>query len=77
MISDLPTLVVKVVVINITRNHMETDYANRILQDMARERKVTIDQVIQEYLENQVNGQCKHFWPDENEACRFLLENGL
>lgn len=56
---------------------METDYANRILQDMARERKVTIDQVIQEYLENQVNGQCKHFWPDENEACRFLLENGL
>lgn len=54
---------------------MESDYANSILQKMARERSVTIYQVIQEYLEYQVNGQAKHFWPDENEACRFFMEN--
>lgn len=56
---------------------METDYANRILQDMARERNVTISEVIQEYLQHQDNGRARHFWPDENEACRFVLENGL
>lgn len=56
---------------------METPYATQILSDMARERNTTVNQVIQEYLEYQVNGKVKHFWPDENEACRFLLENGL
>lgn len=55
---------------------METDYANRILQEMARERNTTVPAVIREYLQHQVNGQVKHFWPDENEACRFHLENG-
>lgn len=55
---------------------METVYANQILQEMARERNTTIPEVIQEYLEHQVNGKVKHFWPSENEACRFHLENG-
>lgn len=55
---------------------METDYANRILQDMARERNLTIPEVIEEYLKHQINGRAPHFWPDENEACRFHIENG-
>lgn len=55
---------------------METDYANQILQSMARERNTTVYGVIQEYLQYQVNGRVNHFWPDENEACRFHLENG-
>lgn len=56
---------------------METDYANRILQDMARERNTSICDIIDEYLECQINGRVRHFLPDENEACRFVLENGL
>lgn len=55
---------------------METNYANRILQEMARERGLTVKEVIQEYLQHQVNGRVKHFWPDENDACRFHLDNG-
>lgn len=55
---------------------METVYANEILQRMARERNCTVREVIDEYLKYQVNGQCRHFWPDQNEACRFMLENG-
>lgn len=76
MTLDSRMLAVKVVVINIERMHMETVYANQILQQMARERNVTVDEVIQEYLEHQINGRVQHFWPDENEACRFHLENG-
>lgn len=56
---------------------METTYASQILGDMARERNITVHEIIQEYLEHQVNGKVKHFWPDENEACRFFLENGM
>ena len=67
---------VKVAVIDIEGKRMETVYANQILQQMARERNVTVDEVIQEYHEHQVNGKVQHFWPDENEACRFHLENG-
>ncbi len=55
---------------------MESVYANEILQRMARERNCSVPEVIQEYLEYQVNGRCQHFWPDQNEACRFMLENG-
>jgi hypothetical protein len=55
---------------------METVYANEILQRMAHERNCTVHEVINEYLEYQVNGKCQHFWPDQNEACRFFLENG-
>lgn len=76
MIYDGRILAVLVVVINTKEIAMETDYANQILQRMARERNTTVYGVIQEYLKYQVNGQAKHFWPDENEACRFHLENG-
>lgn len=54
---------------------METIYAQQIIQHMARERNVTTSEVIQEYLKYQVNGQVKHFWPDENEACQVILED--
>ena len=69
------TLVAKAAVINKGAT-VETVFANEILQRMARERNCTVPQVIAEYLEHQVNGQCQHFWPDQNEACRFVLENG-
>lgn len=77
MTLDSRTPVVKVAVIKIERMHMETVYANEILQRMARERGVTVAAVIQEYLEHQINGRVQHFWPDQNEACRYMLENGL
>jgi len=54
---------------------MESVQMNEILQRMARERNCTVYQVIQEYLKYQLNGQVKHFWPDQNEACRSYLEN--
>jgi len=53
---------------------METSYANHILQYMARERNVTIAEVLEEFKKYQVNGRVQHFWPDENEACATLLE---
>ncbi len=48
--------------------------ANRIVGKMAKERYASIGSVLSEFLKYQKNGECTHFWPDENTACRMLLQ---
>lgn len=48
--------------------------ANRIVGKMAKERYRSSDEVLAEFLRYQKNGECTHFWPDENTACRMLLQ---
>ena len=50
------------------------EHATRIVTKMAKERYCSIDKVLAEYEKYQVNGECKHFWPDENTACKLLIE---
>ena len=48
--------------------------ALEIVNKMARERYSTVDKVLAEYTKYQVEDECQHFWPDENTACKMLLE---
>jgi hypothetical protein len=50
--------------------------ANRIVGNMAKERNRSSDEVLNEFLRYQKDGECQHFWPDENTACRMLLRIG-
>lgn len=47
--------------------------AIQILSKMARERYSSTEKVLQEYVKYENNGECQHFWPDENTACRLVL----
>ena len=51
--------------------------ANRIVGNMAKERNRSSDEVLSEFLRYQKDGECQHFWPDENTACRMLLRIGV
>lgn len=53
---------------------MELDRATHIVSKMAKERYNTAGNVLAEFLKYQKNGECTHFWPDENTACRMLIE---
>ena len=53
---------------------MELDRATRIVNKMAKERYASIGSVLSEFLKYQKNGECTHFWPDENTACRILID---
>jgi hypothetical protein len=48
--------------------------ANRIVGKMAKERYNTLGDVLTEFLKYQKDGECQHFWPDENTACLMLIE---
>ena len=48
--------------------------ANRIVGNMAKERGHSSDEVLAEFLRYQKEGECQHIWPDENTACRMLLQ---
>ena len=48
--------------------------ANHIVGKMAKERNKTIGDILSEFLKWGKNGECQHFWPDENTACRMLIE---
>ena len=52
---------------------MEIDRATRIVNKMAKERYNTAGDVLVEFLKYQKNGECSHFWPDENTACQMLI----
>jgi len=52
---------------------MEIDRATRIVNKMAKERYNTAGDVLVEFLKYQKNGECSHFWPDENTACQVLI----
>lgn len=52
---------------------MEIDRATRIVNKMAKERYNTAGDVLVEFLKYQKNGECTHFWPDENTACQVLI----
>jgi hypothetical protein len=50
------------------------DRALEIVNKMAKERYTSPGSVLAEFLRYQTNGECSHFWPDENTACSILLE---
>lgn len=54
---------------------MDIERANRIVGKMAKERYCSNDVVLAEFLKYEKNGECQHFWPDENTACLMLLEH--
>lgn len=54
---------------------MELDRATHIVNKMAKERYRPIGDVLAEFLKHQKDGECVHFWPDENTACKVLIAN--
>lgn len=56
---------------------MELDRATHIVNKMAKERYNTAGDVLVEFLKYQKNGECTHFWPDENTACQMLITQRL
>jgi hypothetical protein len=53
---------------------MDIARATNIVNKMAKERYATPGVVLEEFIKYQKNGECTHFWPDENTACMMLLE---
>ena len=53
---------------------IDTDHAMRIVNKMAKESYSTVDKVLDEFIKYEKNGECQHFWPDENTACLMLIE---
>jgi hypothetical protein len=53
---------------------MELDRATQIINKMVKERHGTFGGVLAEYIRYAKDGECTHFWPDENTACRILIE---
>ena len=51
--------------------------ALEIVNKMAKERHGTFGGVLAEYIRYAKNGECTHFWPDENTACRMLIERRI
>ena len=51
--------------------------ALEIVNKMAKERYNTAGDVLVEFLKYQKNGECTHFWPDENTACQMLINQRL
>jgi len=54
-------------------NEMSQFRAIQILSKMARERYTSSDKVLAEFTKYEKNGECQHFWPDENTACQLIL----
>ena len=64
-------------ILNLTGVHKmvkDINEANRIVGKMAKERYNTLGDVLTEFLKYQKDGECQHFWPDENTACLMLIE---
>jgi hypothetical protein len=60
-----------------TKMVKDINEANRIVGKMAKERYRSSDEVLNEFMRYQKDGECQHFWPDENTACRMLLRIGV
>ena len=72
MLPTLPTTCVPTP--NLIGVHkMELDRATHIVNKMAKERYKPVGEVLAEFLKYQKNGECTHFWPDENTACMVLI----
>ena len=54
-------------------NIMTEDRALIVLDNMAKERNKSILEVLSEWRKYEKNGDCQHFWPDQNIACRIAL----
>jgi hypothetical protein len=54
---------------------MDLNRAQEILAKMAKSKynSTNIDKVLEEFLKYEKNGECQHFWPDENTACKLML----
>jgi len=53
---------------------MDLDRASHIVNKMAKERYRSSDEVLAEFIKYEKNGECQHFWPDENTACLMLIK---
>ena len=60
-----------------TKMVKDINEANRIVGKMAKERYKPIGDVLAEFIKHQKEGECTHFWPDENTACRMLIAQRL
>ena len=76
MRPTLPTTAVPILNL-IGACNMELDRATHIVNKMAKERYATHGSVLAEFLRYQKDGECSHFWPDENTACMVLLQRRL
>lgn len=61
---------------------MDIDRANQIINKMLKDRylqnnRVNIDKILNEFLKYEKNGECPHFWPDENTACSVLISQKI
>ena len=74
MLPTLPTTCVPIPNLIGVRK-MELDRATHIVNKMAKERYKPIGDVLAEFLKYQKDGECTHFWPDENTACKILIDN--
>jgi len=55
----------------------DIEHAERIVNKMVKERYSTVEKVLAEFLKYQINGECAHFWPDENTSCQMLIAYGV
>lgn len=57
---------------------MDITRATHIMNKMCKDRYTSfedgITKILSEFTKYQVNGECNHFWPDENTACRMFIE---
>ena len=51
----------------------DNKWAVSIVDAMAQERGTSQERVLNEFVRYQKAGECQHFWPDQNTACRMLL----
>lgn len=55
----------------------DINHALSIVNKMAKERYKPMGDVLAEFLKYNKDGDCQHFWPDENTACMMLIERRL
>ena len=56
---------------------MTLEKAQTVVNQMAKKRFITVEDVIDEYSRYQKDGEVRHFWPIENTACRLITLAGV
>lgn len=56
---------------------MTLEKAQTVVNQMAKQRFITVEDVIDEYSRYQKDGEVRHFWPIENTACRLITLAGV
>ena len=56
---------------------MTLEKAQTVVNQMAKKRFTTVEDVIDEYSRYQKDGEVRHFWLIENTACRLITLAGV